>query len=50
MIAAYRRGVFPMADPETGEIEWLSPDPRAILPLGGLRVSHRLARVVRSPA
>jgi hypothetical protein len=48
LISAYTRGVFPMADARTGELVWLSPDPRAILPLDELRVSRSLARVVRS--
>jgi len=33
MLEAYRSGVFPMADPDTHEIEWYSPDPRALMPL-----------------
>ncbi len=33
LLGAYRAGVFPMVDPATGEIEWLSPDPRAVVPL-----------------
>lgn len=32
---------------EGGEIGWFSPDPRAILPLDGLHVPKRLARLVR---
>jgi len=47
LIRAYTRGIFPMVDSRTREIVWLSPDPRAILPLGGLRVSHSLARTLR---
>ncbi len=45
---AYVRGIFPMADPDTGRVEWFSPDPRAILPLDGFHVPHSLARVARS--
>ncbi len=38
-----------MAQPEEdGEIYWYAPDPRAILPLDGLKVSRRLAQTVRS--
>jgi len=48
LIAAYRRGEFAMADGETGELEWRDPDPRAILPLDGIRVARRLARVERA--
>ncbi len=49
LIAAYVRGIFPMVDPRTGEIEWFSPDPRGIFPLDdGFHVPRRLARTVRS--
>jgi Leu/Phe-tRNA-protein transferase len=37
LLWAYRRGIFPMADPITGEMGWYSPDPRGIIPL-----RHRL--------
>lgn len=47
LLGAYADGIFPMAD-ESGEIEWFSPDPRAILPLDGFRVSNNLRRTVRS--
>jgi leucyl/phenylalanyl-tRNA--protein transferase len=46
LLQGYRLGVFPMAM-DDGEIEWFSPDPRAILPLDGFHVSHTLERVVR---
>jgi leucyl/phenylalanyl-tRNA---protein transferase len=32
-MGAYRAGIFPMANPRTGAIDWWSPDPRAIMPL-----------------
>lgn len=48
LIAAYSRGAFPMADADTGEIGWYSPDPRAILPLDALHVPRSLTRVIRS--
>ncbi|MCE2390892.1 MAG: leucyl/phenylalanyl-tRNA--protein transferase [Proteobacteria bacterium] len=48
LIRAYSRGIFPMVDRRSGEVVWLSPDPRGILPLDGLRVSKSLARAVRS--
>lgn len=47
VIAAYRAGAFPWPHPEE-ELLWFSPDPRAILPVGGLHVSRRLARTIRS--
>jgi leucyl/phenylalanyl-tRNA--protein transferase len=48
LIWAYRRGVFPMSNPDTGAMEWFSPDPRAILPLDRFHVPRRLERVRRS--
>jgi leucyl/phenylalanyl-tRNA--protein transferase len=54
LLEIYRRGAFPMADPQTGEINLFSPDPRAILPIeadpgepGGLRVSRSLRAALR---
>jgi len=41
---AYTRGYFPMPHPETQEILWFSPDPRAILPLAGFHQSRSLRR------
>jgi leucyl/phenylalanyl-tRNA---protein transferase len=43
LIAAYRRGMFPM--PVNGQPEllgWWSPDPRGIVPLDGLRVTRSM--------
>ena len=50
VLAAYRGGAFPMADPVSGEIEFFSCDPRCIMPLelGALKVSKSLNRVYRS--
>ncbi|WP_322513445.1 leucyl/phenylalanyl-tRNA--protein transferase [Chloroflexus sp.] len=48
LIAAYRQGIFPMAD-ENGEIGWYEPVWRAIIPLDErFHVPRRLARTVRS--
>jgi leucyl/phenylalanyl-tRNA---protein transferase len=44
---AYRQGYFPMSDPDTGEIGWYCPDPRAILPLNGFHVSRTLSKRLR---
>jgi leucyl/phenylalanyl-tRNA--protein transferase len=46
LLQGYRLGVFPMAM-ENGDIEWFSPDPRAILPLQEFHVPQTLERVVR---
>ncbi|MDY7104043.1 MAG: leucyl/phenylalanyl-tRNA--protein transferase [Actinomycetota bacterium] len=46
LLAAYRRGLFPM--PIRGDtVAWWSPDPRGILPLDALRVSRSLRRSCR---
>ncbi len=47
LIEAYCRGVFPMADEETGRIEWYTADPRAILPLNPFHVPRRLRRTLK---
>ena len=47
LLTAYRRGVFPWYD-ETTPILWWSPDPRAIIELGGMHISRRLQRTIRS--
>ena len=46
LLAAYRSGLFPMPLGRRG-IAWFSPDPRAIIPLDGLRVSRSLRRSIR---
>jgi leucyl/phenylalanyl-tRNA--protein transferase len=48
LLAAYRRGLFPMAEgPGAEPMLWWSPDPRGILPLQGLRTSRSLRQSVR---
>ena len=44
LLLAYSKGYFPMPHPDTGEIMWLSPDPRAVIPLDGFHVSRSLAK------
>ena len=48
LLAAYRSGIFPMPLAPHGraarQIAWWSPDPRAVLPLDGLRVTRSLRR------
>ena len=46
LLQGYRLGVFPMAM-DDGEIEWFSPDPRAILPLDKFHIPRTLERIVR---
>jgi leucyl/phenylalanyl-tRNA--protein transferase len=47
LLAAYRHGYFPMPHPETEEIVWFNPDPRAIIPLDGFHCSRSLRRSLR---
>jgi leucyl/phenylalanyl-tRNA--protein transferase len=50
LLAAYRQGIFPwpLFDGQSHVLAWFSPDPRAVLELDGLHVSHRLRRRMRS--
>ena len=48
LVTAYRRGFFPMADDQSGEVYWFQPDPRGIIPLDEFRVPASLRRRVRS--
>ena len=45
--AAYRAGIFPMADPERGVITWHRPKRRAILPLDSFHASRSLRALLR---
>lgn len=47
LLAAYRRGIFPWFDDDRGPVLWWSPDPRAVLFPGELRVTRRLQRTLR---
>ncbi|MCG3136966.1 MAG: Leucyl/phenylalanyl-tRNA--protein transferase [Phycisphaerae bacterium] len=46
LLQAYAQGLFPMAD-ERGRLSWYSPDPRAIIPLDGLKISRSLRQRLR---
>ena len=48
LLAAYRRGLFPMhLDRRARLLGWWSPDPRGVVPIDGLRVSRSLRRSCR---
>ena len=48
LLAAYQRGIFPMADPEAeDQIYWYAPDPRGIIPIEQFHVPGTLAQLVR---
>ncbi len=46
LLLAYGNGIFPWT---TNPITWWSPDPRAVIPIGGVHVSRSLARFMRKP-
>jgi len=49
LVACYRAGVFPMAEGREDEVFHLvDPPERGIIPLGGFRLSRRLARTLRA--
>ena len=47
LLAAYRRGLFPMGDPEDGSLAWYEADPRGIIPLDAFHVPTRLRRYMK---
>jgi leucyl/phenylalanyl-tRNA--protein transferase len=44
LLAAYRRGLFPMRLSRGGPLGWWAPESRGVIPLDGLRVSRSLRR------
>ncbi len=46
LVDAYRRGIFPWPHPDVA-LPWFSPDPRAVLPLDGMRISRSLRQRLR---
>jgi leucyl/phenylalanyl-tRNA--protein transferase len=49
LLQAYRIGVFPMGERrDDPKLYWLDPRLRAILPLDGFHLPHRLARTIRA--
>ena len=47
ILAAYRRGLFPMADATDGRLGWYEADPRGIIPLDAFHVPARLRRYMK---
>jgi leucyl/phenylalanyl-tRNA--protein transferase len=47
LINTYINGMFPMADPEDGELYWHTPDPRAIIPLERVKMPRSLKQAIR---
>ena len=48
LLNAYRSGYFPMAEPDTGEIFWYSPDPRTIFDLNNFHVPKSLEKKLKT--
>jgi len=44
---AYRHGIFPMYDDDSGRIYWFQPDLRTILPLESFHISRSLVKTIR---
>jgi leucyl/phenylalanyl-tRNA--protein transferase len=47
LLAAYRRGFFPMADPFDASLAFYEADPRGIIPLDQFHVPERLRRYMK---
>jgi leucyl/phenylalanyl-tRNA--protein transferase len=48
LLAAYRSGIFPMADSRADEeVYWVEPRERAVIPLDALKISRSLAKAIR---
>lgn len=47
LIAAYSQGFFPMPAPESDEIQWFCPNPRAVLPLQGFHLSRSMQKKIK---
>jgi leucyl/phenylalanyl-tRNA--protein transferase len=51
LLRAYAVGIFPMAESaDDPTLFWVEPELRGVIPLGGFRISSRLARTVRADA
>lgn len=49
LLRAYAAGVFPMSDSrDAGEVFWVEPHRRGVLPLDGFHLSRSLAKTIRS--
>lgn len=46
ILAAYRRGLFPMRVGRRRSLGWWAPDPRGVIPLDGVHVSRSLRRSI----
>ena len=46
MLRLYAGGAFPMADEETGEINWFMPEIRTVIPLDGYNIPRSLRKFI----
>jgi leucyl/phenylalanyl-tRNA--protein transferase len=47
LLGAYASGMFPMSPSDSEEINWYSPDPRAIIPLSAFKISRSLKQTMK---
>ena len=47
ILAAYRLGLFPMADQEAGTLGWYEADPRGVVPLDQFHAPQRVLRYLK---
>lgn len=47
LLGAYASGMFPMSPSDSDEINWYSPDPRAIIPLDTFKISRSLKQTIK---
>ena len=47
LLTAYSEGIFPWFEDDDGPVMWWSPDPRAVIAPGAMRVTRSLARRIR---
>jgi leucyl/phenylalanyl-tRNA--protein transferase len=48
MLRLYASGAFPMANNETGEINWFMPEVRAIIPLNNFNIPRTLKKIIKN--
>jgi len=48
MLRLYASGAFPMADENTGEINWFMPEIRTIIPLDNLNIPRSLKKFIKT--
>jgi leucyl/phenylalanyl-tRNA---protein transferase len=48
LLNAYRNGYFPMAEPDTNEIFWYSPDPRTVFDINNFHVPKSLEKKLKT--